>query len=124
MLPICLPGQVLKVTVGNIHTYVIIVPHIFEHRMGFKSLLARDRESSISVDQLQHYEVIVIGSEHSENYRELLAEMKKNSVNHLHIWELFQPEGHYNADKALAELHADGVKTSRTPDTHRRESRN
>ncbi len=75
MLPSYLPGPVLKVNVGNIQTNVIIVPHIFEHRLGFKSLLVQDREYSLSVEQLQHYEVTVVGSAHIQNYAELLAQI-------------------------------------------------
>jgi hypothetical protein len=54
MAPCYLTGQVLKVTIGNFHTYGIIIPHIFEHQMGFKSLIADESRFSISVDQLEY----------------------------------------------------------------------
>jgi hypothetical protein len=115
MLPSYLKGQVLKVTVGDLQTYVIVVTHIFKHKLGFKSLLAQDSPFSISVDELQHYRVIIVGSENGENYGDLLKEMKSDSARHLRIWELFHPEGHYNSDSALAALHSDGVLTSKSP---------
>jgi hypothetical protein len=50
--------------------------------------------------------------------------MKKSAGHHLHIWELFRPEGHYMADLALAGMHTDGVVTSKTAGLPTKKSRN
>jgi len=124
MLPSYLKGQVLKVTIGDLQTYVIVVTHIFKHKLGFKSLLAQDSPFSISVDELQHYTVNIVGSEDGENYADLLKEMKSDGGRQLRIWEMFHPEGHYNSDLALASLHSDGVLTSKSAAIFANGSRN
>jgi hypothetical protein len=124
MLPLYQLGQVLQVTIGDLDTYVTIVEHIFKHKLGFKSLFAQDSPYSISVDELQHYSVKVVGSIQGENYDELVKEMTSAKERHLRIWELFRPEGHYQSDLALASLHADGIITSRSPEVLYKDSRN
>src|SRR5579859_8093327 len=107
-------GQILELTVGDIQTYVVVVSHIFPHRLGFKSLFALETAYSISIDQLQHYQVRMVGTV-DVNYQELANCMPAAKKRHLLIWERFNPEGHYRSDLALAELHSKGVVTSTTP---------
>ena len=114
MTNIFLPDQVLKIDYGIFHTYVIVVEHISRHRLGFKSLLALDSPYSISVTELKDFDVTMMGFREGELFHRLIAEMKANEADHKRAWNMLGPEKHYNNDLALAELHKNGVATSRS----------
>lgn len=124
MIPIYQLGQVVQVTIGDFTTYVVIVEHIFKHKMGFKGLLAQKSHHSISTDHLQQYSPKVVGSLGSDNHPELIREMQAAKAQHNRLWKLFDAEGHYHSDLALARIHANGVVTNRSPEVMQLESRN
>jgi hypothetical protein len=107
-------GNVYKLTGTGFYTYVIIVKHITEDKLGFKSIVAEDKIESIGIDVLNQYTHEFVCRHTDKQFRSIILEMESDRSRQLHIWSLFQPEGHYNSDLVLLELSRKGVVTSRT----------